>query len=343
MERASADIETLLAELEPYRDEFAALVGEPVPDMAFEAVVREYAVYAYDFNAFVDAGAVDSCRRMLPTFKRARQPKRREETPFAPSPRDEDPRWAALAEILALEAAEDPYVRAWRKEILNGELVSRENVWHTLVHLGNRDRALARERGDYRTPEDDSEPVVAPERFRLHFRDEKGRVRHRPFVFRYGALGGLEHAAKQLETFYSWAQADAVTFVLTGTTPPYAWLYGRYEIVDGRAATTRVRIECDPRVSRKDVVSLYESARERLAERGVPVEGSARPLKRETAELALFAARRRGARWREIREAWNAEHPNRKYGSERELARDVRRAYFRVVGGEYEHTTRENP
>jgi hypothetical protein len=151
----------------------------------------------------------------------------------------------------------------------------------------------------------------------------------------------MRDVVRWLVAVYPWSEADAVTFVVTGTTPPYDYLVARTTVSDGRPATSRVTIEYDPRVPWREVKRMYELARGHLTTRGVLDRDSARPVKPGTAELALALARKGDNPFRELREAWNGDHPEQRYATEREFARDAKNAYRRVVGAPYQRERKE--
>jgi hypothetical protein len=231
-----------------------------------------------------------------------------------------DPRWQAVAEILALEAEEDDGVRCWRDQHLPDGLCDpaviddliRELAWQE-VHETSRAK----------------EAVSFGEV--LDYRSAEGELRRWIGVGPVGPLHDLRLIARRLAEEFHWVEADAVTFVLTDSPPPFFAISIRLRI-DERAVTSRVLLDADPRVSPSTIAEAFEWARRCEAFDDIAIPKRLRSVHPKLARLAVFLARDDGQSWRERREHWNAAEPTEHYGTEREFARDARRAWFAVMG-----------
>jgi hypothetical protein len=319
-----AAVSELLEELQPFREEFEQLVGERVSDTDWRRLVADYGSAA-DVELFAEDAAA-AYRKWQAADEAGAVTRQESKVQPPPEGVQNDPRWPALAKIFALEAAERPDVRAWRDAHLpDGRPVPLQEGPGFLRELA---QAEARASG----AQIDTDP---PETLALVWYPRAAHHVVRVYGPREGAIGELAKLARALggPGTYPWTEPDAVAFVVAGVAPPVEPIVATVFASDGRAATTRISVEFDPRVPRNKILEAFELARQHPWVSDFDV--SARPLRPETAELALVLARRRDETWRELREAWNREQPKRHYGSEREFARDVKRAWERVVGAKY--------
>lgn len=142
-----------------------------------------------------------------------------------------------------------------------------------------------------------------------------------------GALDELRRLSERLAREYSWTKDQATVFVLTDDVTPY--MVGIREETDVQTehpAASKIRLAIDPVVAPVEVLNRYSSLRQKV------LEGTYRPLKAKHLKLAVFAAERRpAAKWNEVMEAWNAEHPDDAYVEATIFARDCTAAQRRLL------------
>jgi len=222
----------------------------------------------------------------------------------------EDPRYAGLAEILALEATHDPQVIAWRKRCLPDGLVDEDQIPASLARIGESARWAT------------LEPAEVLWRAMT-------RARTSPPV---EPLQEAARIADRLARGFPWLAMDVLIFLITGRAPRYFPLVVRTRATD-RAATSRITLEVDPRLPRRELVRAYAEAQASGRLVGL-AGGPSRKLERRTTELAVFIARNLDAPWRERHGRWNNEHPDLQTPDVRAFRTEARRAWQRVVGGE---------
>ncbi|MGD0165956.1 MAG: hypothetical protein ABSC51_01510 [Gaiellaceae bacterium] len=300
-------------------------IGGKLSDEAWRALIASERDYLSRYTGTQDepiADLSDLARRQAEAFPvgARRLPRvRREIVPESPPALD--PRWRAVGEILALEAAERADVREWRERHLPDGLVGPSGVEPLLVELLACDvRESSRAGG-----------VVSFDET-LDYRSTEDELRSWIGVGVAGPLHDLRLIARRLAIAYHCSEGDAATFVLTGWPPTFAAIKVRL-LVDERAATSRVLIDADPRVSPSLIAEMFETARRHDAFAEMDIGQRLRRTHEKVAELAIFLARGDGGSWRGRRKRWNATAPAEwQYGSEREFARDAQRAWFAVMG-----------
>ena len=227
----------------------------------------------------------------------------------------DDPRYAGLAEILALEAERDPSVVEWRARYLPDGPVENGEIRAAIARLRQlvipRPAGSAKRNLQYRTENDVRSTTVDLD----------------------SPLGELCEIADRLRQGYHWLPTEAVGFVLTEAIPRYFPIMSRLRITD-RAATSRITLTVDPRVHPAEVARAYEAARSDPLLAKVASGAPARRLSPRAPKLAGFVASNLGSPWRAMLVDWNQRYPEWKYKSERAFSSDARRAWRRVVGAE---------
>jgi hypothetical protein len=226
-----------------------------------------------------------------------------------------NPRYEALAQIIAIETARDERVVHWRENYLPGGLIPFNEI----------DRAIdALIQGEDLSTDDQTLAVryLSPNGF---MPDGSSRV----VVRADGIVGYLGWLAKQLSRENQWASPEAVTFVLCGRVPPYHPITIRRSETP-RPATTRIILEIEPRTPKEQVAQAYENARNSL-ELAARDRDSARPVSQKTAELAAFWAEH-PEEPTDLRLRWNKEFRRWAYPDGRSFGRDLRRAWEAIVG-----------
>lgn len=338
---------------EEERRQLAAALGhDPDPDI-WEFLVEE----GYIGDLTVDpVGYLPRVVEMYERLSRLRGGGRRlgQQREVAP-----DRRSGALARILAAEASRRADVKAFRDRYLGGRLLTHEeaiawiegeaaqkgssHIWtavpippgalrripptgdaaeHWSLLLAAAAEVPDEEKRTWGYPSLNSHVLryVAP-----------GEAYTRGVIVRFGSpLHALYRICERLERAYTWNQANAAIFVLTGIAPrlPLARIvtakHGEWPALSSVTITARVSVPV------RDIATVYSKARQ-----DVLGEGRRDPAvtKSKTVELAVFAAEHNDGRtWREAMDAWNRLHPKWRYAEIRNFSRDARNAYAKITG-----------
>lgn len=259
-----------------------------------------------------------------------------------------DVRLDALAEILALDAAGQPEVQQMRSDLLGHELLDPAEVPAWI------------ERRDEREGEASEGSVL---RYPRGTDQEPGKL----LVKAGGDLDELRELVGRLIAAYTWTETAALSFVLSGETPPLSKARAAIRRRAPYEALSRIVIEADARTSTREIASLYAQAHAKLHGEG------RRKMSDKHIALALFGARHRGhlapggatvsfdspvkrgdhpnrrigavffedrapqtsPTWRQLLERWNREHLKWAYATRvpvQHFAHDVRIAWERVTG-----------
>ncbi len=256
-----------------------------------------------------------------------------------------DYRPAGLAQIFATEAAELEEVSEFRERHLRNGLLAPEDIGSWIEGTGESDGSAT---SYVKIPLDDHGQLAygseaIEDRSKLPPGTSIGlsfvllayvaagdeSVRYVP-VRAVGVLGALKRLASRLSNRYGWSEALAVSFLLTGETPPpmrarvqseEPWPWWR--------ARQSIQIEVPLWTSPAEVERLYRETRTRM------LRGDKRPrdLSRTRADLATFAYRyRRGYTWEQLRHFWNQQHPDDEPRTRTLFGRDCRQAFQRITG-----------
>lgn len=252
---------------------------------------------------------------------------------------------AALAEMFALEAAELPDVAKFRARHLEHGLIKPENLAEWIADAAQADGEPT---GFVTLPlTDDGRIAIDAEAIQDRSKLPAGsRIGHSIDILTYalpdetsvralpvrlgGTLGALKQLADRLVRRYGWAEPHAVTFTLTGLTPPP----GKARVKTNepwpwRRARRSISIEVPASTPPSQVEQMYRDARSEV----LTGERKPRSLSQRHAELAVFAFRHSQARsWPEIRQLWYDAHPKEPRASESNFRRDCRLAFRRVTG-----------
>jgi hypothetical protein len=308
------------------RAELGDRLGVRISDAAWVAIVAaEPPTLPLDSPDLWLTDAEGPARRLAEALASARiERSKRTTVQRGPSelPTEEDHRWSALAEIFALEASRAPDVTAWREANLPDGLLPGDEVESFVTSLSENDQREASATSgliDYEL---------------LTYSTPSG-VRYVLGLSRGGVLHGLLDIARRLGDAYHWQPAEATAFVLTGNPPSCLPIGFRIDVDEGRAGSSRIVLDADPRVPAKAIAEAFEQARRHEALAGVDVGVRYRPVREPLARLAVFLAHHPAGTWRERREQWNTECPKAwRYATEREFSRDAYRAWQAVVGGQ---------
>jgi hypothetical protein len=268
---------------------------------------------------------------------------RRARTPIGATDADaQDPEVArfmwAKSMLVAIDAASDPAVTAFRGDVLNDQLLALEQVTDWIDERTKSDGMPTRYVTGTPTVNvaaDTSLPanveIVAHGFFfeSVEFTGDDGRVHRRP-VARGGVLDHLRQLAIQLAANYPWQPAQASSFVLTGATPLVTALH---RTMPGLGADDRrlITFEVDPDVPVKFVADAYTKARREL------LGPRARPPTPSGIDLVIHGAERHGHSNHRMWTEWNDLHPKRTYPDLRAFRQAWKSAQRRTRGTPRQH------
>lgn len=271
-----------------------------------------------------------------------------------------DDRGTALAEIMALDAARLPEVASFRQRVLRGRLLESDRVGAWIRRQAKAAAAGPAERRELlndsnKPPLASSELLADGSRTVLTFQDDQTTTAN-VAVQRAGPLGYLKSLATWLGRRYSWSEAQAVSFVLTGRVP---LLPSARVSVTPRSpfpARSTITLELSPRLKPADVAELYRKARSGKLFRGKVRHGKedwrvaallragaalpherVKPMSPEQCELAVFIyGANDGRTWDAALAEWNRRHPKWKRANLDGFRRVAGEAYQRVTGARLE-------
>ncbi len=229
-----------------------------------------------------------------------------------------DIRLKYLSEILAYDAAKEPPVIDFRRDVLHDQLLSPDEVKNWI------DGIASKERGD-------NAPVMnTDERIKLLSYAVQGDnwTYHVPEAGNV-MLKKLRMLSGYLARRYTWQEPQATTFVLTGLIPllPLAQTTIHYQSLHPTLNT--VTIKLNPRLSPDEVAGIYTRARHHLMAKG---QKRNRPMTKKHLELGVFYHTHQGMKGREMMNIWNKEHPGDTYSQVANFDRDIKHAHNRLVG-----------
>jgi hypothetical protein len=146
-----------------------------------------------------------------------------------------------------------------------------------------------------------------------------------------GVLSRLAALAEDVAAAFAWQPAQAVVFILTGTTPyitPVRVTRPAIKVRHGHnlVATVRIQLDIDPAASPEDVLRAFEQAR------GNQPSTRQRAMSIKHLRLAAFAGAEHDDKpWAERHRRWNTEFPQYAYKDESNFRRDAARAIARVL------------
>ena len=257
-------------------------------------------------------------------------------------------RWA-LSLILAQEAREDPQVIDFREAALPDALLESGQVERWIERKASEDgeptwwltdmaipkgyvRVLDRETSkNYVDPELRISAETGADGARLKLLrftvESDGWERAQPVAFG-GVLERLKQTADYLANRFSWAESQAVGFLLTDGVPLVDLIRRRTSIRRPYRGLSRVTLTLDPTLTPREVSNEYREARRGL------VGGRYRSPGEKHLRLAIFHAQQtKTKRWKERMAAWNKEVGDRKwkYSLESNFRRDCAKAQARLL------------
>lgn len=144
-----------------------------------------------------------------------------------------------------------------------------------------------------------------------------------------GTLDGLRVVSNSLARRYSWQEAQATNFVLTGISPSLSSSRGGIRMVLNQPISSRITMEIDPTLTPGEVAQRYRNLR-------APLIGSRfRSMSEKHLRLAKFYGghKEEGTTWATLMTRWNhGEGRDWRYSRFETFARDCKQAWERLMG-----------
>ena len=144
-----------------------------------------------------------------------------------------------------------------------------------------------------------------------------------------GTLDGLRMLSKSLARRFTWQEAQATTFVLTGISPLLSSLRGGIRIAFNQPISSRINMEIDPTLTPEEVAEQYKKLR-------APLIGTRyRSMGEKHLRLAEFYGghKPKGTTWAALMNKWNHSQDRRwEYDRFETFARDCKQAWRRLMG-----------
>lgn len=289
--------------------------------------------------AFCDATDRPIQRRLLPEMVPADQVKKRIE------------HQVLLSELATDEAARQPSVVSFRKEVLKDRCLAPEQVESWVNQQAKLDGPATHWLGE----------VPVPPKHQFEFDSKSNTLMIRPELkisrlecslslqlLNYAALpdrwirklptaaGGvlerLRNLSEDLVRSYDWEKAAATLFVLTGHKPLIQPLVLKFTPSARSFKRRVVELSIDPAISPAELAKQYGALRSKL------ISGRrVRPLSNKHLQLASFLIEKPDERWASRLHRWNKAFPKWKYVHASNFRRDALKARARVEG----HLVRE--
>ncbi len=188
-------------------------------------------------------------------------------------------RQEAMARLFAMDAEQDPDVKAFRKEFLNGELLRADDLSDWISRRAREDGRftlwlqvplpegthveVGPTGGLVPKPSlaiNGAHPAFGSRAEYLEYSDN-GNWATIP-VRMNGCLGRLRVLSESLSEQFRWQQAQATLFVLTGKKPIVDLIEVRRHLNPRRPALNRITITVDPMIAPREVMRVYAVARQ---------------------------------------------------------------------------------
>ncbi len=233
----------------------------------------------------------------------------------------EDRRSRVLGKILAMQAEESVEVKAFRQDVLEGDLLTFNNAVHWIEQQSTSGKTSIHDNLSYVGEDGGTRSIRIPPN---------------------GIISRLKKTATRLAfQLPCWEEAWAVMFILTGEQPPIPQARAFVQECWPFRALDRIVLILDPRLSPREVAEMYSPVRKEFT-RGYFQRD--KPISDKHLEIAVFAAKKRNSNnrdavtWERLRDEWNDEHKEWAYeGDVRAVrfSRDARNAWERVTGEEW--------
>ena len=144
-----------------------------------------------------------------------------------------------------------------------------------------------------------------------------------------GTLDGLRVVSDLLARRYSWQEAHATNFVLTGISPLLSSSRGGIRMVLDQPISSRITMEIDPTLTPKEVAEQYKKLRALL------IGARYRSMSKKNLRLAEFyeVHKPKDTTWDALMNKWNHSQAREwEYARYENFARDCKQAWHRLMG-----------
>jgi len=262
-----------------------------------------------------------------------------------------DERLMYSSKVLAWDASQEQPIIDFRQEVLGGKLLSPGQIGAWVEDLASREKADSISYITVRLPKGIEvkqmptewlvEPPLVIERqkwlglkkevlsYGVYSMTDKKWVPSSIPVPEGGTLERLFNLSKYLGSRYSWGEAEATMFIVTGLTPllPLAQSTPRWR----RYAPITVTMELSLHLSPKKVAAIYGKVKKKVLSFYYPGHKRDRPMSKKHLELAIFYHQHPGKKGAEMMPLWNKEHEEHKYDILTNFLRDARHAHDRLI------------
>ena len=252
-----------------------------------------------------------------------------------------------LSDLTARQAAAEKSVIAFRRQYLAEGLLKRQEVVEWITRQAAEEGPASRY---LRVPIPDGyEPIRRNGRIvtepMLTISDSTSAIRVEVELLSYaapdnqwvqripvrhsGTLDGLRMLSESLARRFTWQEAQATSFVLTGISPLLSSLRGWIRMALSQPISSRISMEVDPTLTPEEVAEQYKKLR-------APLVGARyRSMSEKHLSLAEFYGGRKpeGTTWAALMGKWNRSQVRSwRYIRFETFARDCKQAWRRLMG-----------
>lgn len=309
------------------RESVEIFTGTEIPYARWSRFEMRHSAAINTYRSRLEDGDEDAMSRLAEAFEAfTAATRRRDSESEVDPPRNPDPRWEALAEILTIRARRDPDVIAFRSDVLENQLVELDDVPRWI-----RDTAAEDGPTTWFVPDDDTAgDYFTSEKIQYVSSYYGGHVLARP-IRMSGVLRRLRSVGRRLVQGFGWPEHWTVAFVLTDVPPPKPMIFG-YTVNESSStvpAMDWLELRVNPYVvSPRDLAIAYREIRSK----SFGIKRVDR-MSAKTAALAVHWERSEGQTLDERRAAWNRNHPEWRYPeSAGNFKRDAQGAWRQATG-----------
>ena len=252
-----------------------------------------------------------------------------------------------LSDLIARKAATEKSVIAFRRQHLAEGLLKRQDVIEWIIKQAAEDGPASRYvrlpiPGDHELTRRNRRFIVEPP---LKISDTPSATQVEVELLSYaspdhqsveviavrhgGRLDGLRILTKSLARRYTWQEAQATTFILTGITPLLSSLRGGFRMRFSQPISSRIIMDIDPTLTPEEVAEHYKNLRSNL------IGTRYRSMTEKHLRLAEFYRddKPEGATWAALMDKWNhSQNKGWRYNRFEVFARDCKQAWHRLMG-----------
>ena len=252
-----------------------------------------------------------------------------------------------LSDLIARQAATEKSVIAFRRQHLAEGLLKREDVIEWITKQAAEDGPASHYlrfpiTDDYELTRRNGRFIVEPP---LTISDTPSAAQVEVELLSYaspdhqwvevipvrhaGRLDGLRILSKSLARRYTWQEAQATNFVLTGKTPLLSSLRGGIRMRFGQPISSRITMDIDPTLTPEEVAEQYRKLRAGL------IGTRYRSMTEKHLRLAEFYGGHKpeGTTWASLMDKWNhSQDKGWRYDRFEVFARDCKQDWRRLMG-----------